>query len=433
MKKKKMLSILQYLVPLFILVILLNTIGGLYEYTEKNSCKKKWEGFYSKDRNSIDLLILGNSHAACGINPSIIEERLGLSSYNLATSSQDISQTYYFLKEALKYQDIKYLIIDSSMLLYHPIEKNRTIYYASSDYMRFSINKLSMVNDLFSGKDKIYALLPFTRGRLALHDPELLSSNYRYFKRGYQQKTYKGFSPIANYLDETRNAQYKTVAYDEIKFISPEVDNIENQYLSKIKDLCRENGVTLKFITVPMLENFNNRVQYDKNYDEVSQVLEKSEISFTDFNMNNDFNRFEFGNDVIGNNQHLNYKGAEKFTDILCDTLSGVTGLAKKATTHNSAPINVQTKVKSSLIESCETIIHPVTKGIIVAELHIAADDSTIDKKFVLILYLENEESIKIPFACIKSYKIEDNTYIFAQRIDDIRGEIIRAEVSSLD
>ena len=60
--------------------------------------------FYQLEKNSVDVLFLGSSHAVTAFDPCVLYENWGLTSYNLGSEQQSLLISYYWLKEALRYQ-----------------------------------------------------------------------------------------------------------------------------------------------------------------------------------------------------------------------------------------------------------------------------------------------------------------------------------------
>lgn len=103
----------------FLLVILL-VIGGLnellkpkYYYTEIWPTTNTYLDFYKLEKNSVDVLLFGSSHAVTAFNPQVLYDNYGITSYNLGCEQQSPLITYYWLREALKYQTPKVVIIDT--------------------------------------------------------------------------------------------------------------------------------------------------------------------------------------------------------------------------------------------------------------------------------------------------------------------------------
>ena len=97
-----------------VLFFAINGIGGLL--TEYDDIQKRWNYFYELPKNSLDILILGNSHAYSTYDPNIIDAICQTNSYVLAANSQKLEQTFFNLKEALKSQNPKIVVIQASVL-----------------------------------------------------------------------------------------------------------------------------------------------------------------------------------------------------------------------------------------------------------------------------------------------------------------------------
>lgn len=67
--------------------------------------------FYQLDNETVDVLILGSSHAFEDVNTGVLWEQHGMASYVLAGSVQLMWNTYYYLKEALKTQTPQLIIL----------------------------------------------------------------------------------------------------------------------------------------------------------------------------------------------------------------------------------------------------------------------------------------------------------------------------------
>ena len=101
-------DILLFMLILFIVLSLLFHFAypsyddGIYDMTI----------FYQQKANTVDVLVLGSSHAFEGVNTGVLWDDAGISSYILAGSIQPMWNTYYYLKEALKYQTPKLIVLD---------------------------------------------------------------------------------------------------------------------------------------------------------------------------------------------------------------------------------------------------------------------------------------------------------------------------------
>ena len=94
------------------------------EILEHKSLAEPWnmtlkvEGFYNEPKNSMDLLFFGSSHMYCSIDPVMLQEETGLTSYVFATQQQPLWITCHYMKEALKYQRPEKIFLEVHMVSY---------------------------------------------------------------------------------------------------------------------------------------------------------------------------------------------------------------------------------------------------------------------------------------------------------------------------
>ena len=69
--------------------------------------------FYEQEEGTVDVLVLGPSLAFADINTAVLWDEYGMSAFNLAGSIQPMWNTYYYLKEALKYQRPKVIVLSA--------------------------------------------------------------------------------------------------------------------------------------------------------------------------------------------------------------------------------------------------------------------------------------------------------------------------------
>ena len=63
--------------------------------------------FRNLPEDSIDIMILGSSHAQYSMNPAVFYEETGYYAYVLGSGCQPMTMSYYMLVEALKTQNRK--------------------------------------------------------------------------------------------------------------------------------------------------------------------------------------------------------------------------------------------------------------------------------------------------------------------------------------
>ena len=155
--RKHIIRIIEIVVFLSILVISLNFINecSMPKYTLKNNLwptTSTYKQFYLMDKDSIDVLFLGSSVVVNSYSPQELYNTYGIRSYNLASDQQSIFLSYYWLKEALRFQAPKAVVLDTRFLFpdhfESPINTTEELTRKCLDPMKWSSVKREAVSDL---------------------------------------------------------------------------------------------------------------------------------------------------------------------------------------------------------------------------------------------------------------------------------------------
>ena len=253
-------------------------------------------GFHEEKKNSLDVLFLGDSNIYCGITPMKIWNEYGITSYNLSSSEQKVWTSYYLLKEALKYQKPKLVVIDSYMMFCASNSANALVRQAL-DNMKLDSVKLEAINDPiynFSNLDKLSYIFPIieyhTRwNRLNENDFRRIRNNYKNYCKGYimyKQKKYTGHRQ-----DEAMDVIIN--------------DNSKN-YMEKIIELCKENNIEILFTKIPTTEFW-----VEEQHNAMVEYCKEKNIPFVDMSEDDNL-QMDWVNDTFDDGVHLNVYGAEK-------------------------------------------------------------------------------------------------------------------------
>ena len=71
-----------------------------------------YQSFYEMENDSVDAVFLGSSHAISAFSPQELYDTCGIRSFNLASEEQSLLVSYYWLKEALRLQKPKAVVLD---------------------------------------------------------------------------------------------------------------------------------------------------------------------------------------------------------------------------------------------------------------------------------------------------------------------------------
>lgn len=279
---------------------------------------EKYKRFYSKDKNTIDLLIIGNSHAHCGLNSKIISSKCNLNAYNLSLSGTNFFDMYYSLEEALRFQSPKIVVIENFALLssgqpQEPINEDgfRYLHNPYSFYAKKgSLSKIKESQELFLPQNRLYKSFNIFRNHEFWTNLEETSSVLYKYTSKVKESSYYDNGMGKSILNKKRAIKIQKTKFEDKAIISDE----EKKYIKKIIELSKKHNFELMFVTVPFYRAYYNATisNYNQAYMELIDICKKeSNVSLVDLNEFNDYDRTciidERGNNL--KNQHLNYKG----------------------------------------------------------------------------------------------------------------------------
>jgi len=156
MKKKKLIpDFIQIVVKVALIVV---TTFYLCTYLNKvfKSDVNHGEQFHSMPENSLDVIVLGSSHAQFSFCPSFFYEDTGLYSYVLGSGCQPFEVSYEMLKEALKTQSPKAVVMEvyTAMPLRSICESDSC--YVTASYQMTNEERIDTLNYLDKEKAKTY-------------------------------------------------------------------------------------------------------------------------------------------------------------------------------------------------------------------------------------------------------------------------------------
>ena len=82
----------------------------------KDSLYKYADFFDMAKKDQIDVLFIGSSHVINAINPTVLYNEYGYTSYNMGGHGSLLQSTYWELREALQYTTPKWVVVDAYML-----------------------------------------------------------------------------------------------------------------------------------------------------------------------------------------------------------------------------------------------------------------------------------------------------------------------------
>lgn len=267
-------------------------------------------GFYNEPKDSIDIMLFGSSHMYCSVDPVELQKLTGQSSYILATQEQPIWATYYYIREALKTQKPKIVVLEVNMVTADQDYAEDGPNYSALDPIRFSMNRIRMAlaTAPWGHKRELLFNIYKYHGRWAELDKDDITQSYK-----KERDPQRGFVELDNV-----SPQAITVNPASVKAAAPLLPKVTD-YLNRIIDLSKEKGFRLVFFKSPS----NPTREEQEKYNAAFQLARERGIPYLDCNQ---YYR-EIGIDPktdFFDGHHLNISGVRKVTPFVAEKLRSI-------------------------------------------------------------------------------------------------------------
>ena len=202
-----------------------------------------YKTFYDMEKDSIDVLFLGSSVVVNAFIPQEIYNEYGIRSYNLGSEQQSIYLSYYWLKEALRFQKPKAVVLDLKyMWNIHPNDVINTVEPLARkclDPMKWSSVKFEAVHNLCQLNES-QSELSFYLTNLRFHSRWSEIQEYDFNDEMVKSYSLKGFGPMT-----AKGPDSYTTFEQKDKSVKTEFAPLMQDYLDRITELCKENDIRL--------------------------------------------------------------------------------------------------------------------------------------------------------------------------------------------
>ncbi len=262
---------------------------------------------YAQPRNKIDVLFLGTSHMHCNVDTQILWEEYGIAAYLCTGAEQPLWNSYYALKEALKTQKPRLVVLD----VFGPAR-------FLDDYQQQWLDEnLGGMKRSFNKWEAVKASTPENRlefflGYPRYHDRygKLTQEDFSgFFWNAGEMARWKGYTPLTGCASLTEPDMGHVTA-------SRPITEKSQRYLDKIVELTREEGIGLALLSAPYLLEEEDQEAY--NF--LKGLAREEDLLFLDCNTTEAYRQMglDFSSDYA-DHAHLNEGGSAKFTAFLGD------------------------------------------------------------------------------------------------------------------
>lgn len=271
----------------FILLLILEGVSLIFS---RLSSAEGRQGVHMRDyvytqlgeerKDSLDLLVLGDSESAAGYSPMEVYLDRGITSFSASNYMMRVQEAYPLLKMALKKQKPRVVLLEALAMIV-PTEKEEG-------------RKLQLDSDLMN---RIPVFRFHNIWRHALDDVNVQPYMYKGYiiRKGVRGSTE---AQIRQYMKPDQ----------EIREISP--DNI--RALEQMKKLCDSKGIRFILFACPSTRNYDMKI-----HNGIAKAAEKLGIPFLDLNLEADQIGIDWTTDTFDAGDHLNLLGARKVTGYL--------------------------------------------------------------------------------------------------------------------
>lgn len=295
-----------------------------YYYNTTWTTTATYRGFYGMEKDTVDVLFFGSSHAASAFNVQHLYNEYGITGYNLGCEQQNLLVSYYWLKEALRFQSPKAVVLDLFMLFEYakgePLNTAESCTRKALDYMKWSPVKAEAVKDICSIDENQSALsyyLPNARFHTrweGLSEDDFtddLSSHYEL----------KGFCPLMGRVSDGEYVPFEAGIHEEME----ESVKVMEDYLGRIIELCNVKGIEVILTKTP------TRAVNLRKYNTVKRIADEYGISYYDLNEDCFYNKIGFSfSDDMADIGHASISGSVKVMDFFGKLLRDTYGVKGK-------------------------------------------------------------------------------------------------------
>lgn len=302
-----------------VLLVVNEVLVPHYFYDTTYAMTSTYRGFYKMERDSVDVLFLGSSHCVNAFSPQELYDSHGIRSYNLGSEQQNLLVSYYWLKEAFRYQTPRVVVLD--VLLCFPYNAEEPLNSAEAtvrkafDVMRWSSVKKEAVEAVceYDGEQSLSSFF-FPNIRFHTRWSGLNESDFTSLEMGRHYEM-KGYSLLRNRCNTEGYRPFEAGHEDGKSEMLP----LMEEYLERIVELCREEDTELVLVKTPCILG---EVQSVQRYNAVKEFAEANQLAYFDFNEKNLYN--EIGlclSEDSNDGGHLNYWGARKVSRKMAEIL----------------------------------------------------------------------------------------------------------------
>ena len=305
MTKEKIGSLIVIVLKIILILFLIVTLNKVVmpKYISENQ-DGRITGEYYRSAKYDDVIFVGSSTVFSGINPGILWEKEGISSFVRANASQPMWISYYMVEDALRCRKPELVCIDTTFIKYDDDFVEEPSSRKSIDGMRLSLSKLNCIKASMGEDEKMLEyIIPLFRFHTRWKELKWEDIRYAWYNRPVTLNGYIEDTVVEGTDDD------ELIYTAQVRDISPK--NVE--YLRKTIELCQSKGVSVFVFKMPSHSpNWND--DFDR---QINGIAGEYGVTYINFDKFNDDIGLDYTTDTPDAGSHLNSSGAAKFSEYL--------------------------------------------------------------------------------------------------------------------
>ena len=343
MKRKLYITRAIKLTCFFLVAVILTFFLQQYVLRRIDNNSLRMQGFFLEEDNSLDVVVIGASDVYAGFASAYAYGKYGYTSYPFATQAAPASVTLAQIKETVKHQNPKMIIIELNAYLYRdndlPSEASHRFF---TDNVPWDEIKRDYIKEYIDDDKRLEYYLPIIKYHGSWTDYpwklKYLTSSLMMDRRGYS--LFRGYKTIANQFTSPVKTFNEQLADDDSTL---PLGSVGERYLRETLEYLQENDIhNVVFMRFPHIVYNKSYTRYQRT-NEAGRIIESYGYDFVNLERYALEEGFDVTHDFY-NWDHLNVYGSVKLTDYISEMLINDYGLTpgelsdeKKAEWQNSA------------------------------------------------------------------------------------------------
>lgn len=291
------------------LIVLLMCVNHVL--TDKGSKKTIYSLRY-EDKDTIDVIFMGNSHANQAFLPMELWNDYGYTAYSMTMMSQTFPLVYYCAEDAIKMQHPEILIVDLFAATSFSNDFNNM--HKTIDNLTFW-TRMKAIREFVPEDKKTEYKYPLFLYHDRWDELEIKDFVPYFIRYTPKQNARKGVTLVSNHTPCRKPEKAIEYAYNgECSELSEDAIF----WYNRLNDLCKDSNTQLLFVVVPYEAPVecteDSTIENMKLYNATEKWCSENGVGYLNLFRDIDSMGFDFGTD-LADVSHLNILGAQKVTD----------------------------------------------------------------------------------------------------------------------